>query len=338
MRIVELGKYYAPELGGIENSTRFAAETLARRHDVRVLVFNRAARTVVETVGPVEVTRVASLGRVAAQEIAPALIAALARLAPDIVHLHTPNPLGVVACLVAARRVPVVVAHDSDIVRQRRLGSLVAPFYRRILGRAVAVTVMSPIYGQTSAELATVRDRLVVLPYGARPESFDATPAILDRARALRAGLAGTGPVVAFIGRHVHYKGVEVLLAALARLPDVRALIAGDGPMRPFYETRARDLGLGPRVRFLGAVDEPDKVAVYHAADAFALPCLNRAEAFGEVQVEAQLCRLPVVTSNVVSGVIDVTRDGVTGLVVAPGDADALAAALGRVLGDADYG
>lgn len=334
MRIVELGKYYPPEPGGIENITRFAAETLARRHDVRVLVFNRDARTVVERVGPVEVTRVASLGRVASQEIAPALIARLARMAPDMIHLHAPNPLGALACLVAARRVPVVISHHSDIVRQRRLGALVAPITRRLLARAVAITVLSPIYGATSAELAAVRDRLIAMPYGARPEQFDATPEVLDRARALRASVPGEGPVVAFVGRHVYYKGVEVLLAALARLPGVRALIAGDGPMRGFYESTARDLGLGPRARFLGRIDEPTKVAVYHAADMFALPCLNRAEAFGEVQVEAQLCRLPIVTSNVASGVIDVTRDGVTGLVVAPGDAGALAAALGRLADD----
>lgn len=334
MRIVELGKYYAPDHGGIENYTRFCAEALIDRHHVDVLVFNRENRTVRESVGGVSVTRVASVGNIASQEIAPGLFRELRRLRPDLIHLHAPNPLGVLACLMALPRVPVVVTHHSDVVRQKTLSRVTHPFYRRLLRRAVGVTVLSPRYGETSPELAAVRARLVAIPYGVNAERFAASPAVLERAAALRASLPGEGPVLAFVGRHVHYKGVEVLLAALARLPAARLLIAGDGPMRRSYEAEAVRQGVAERVRFLGTVDETTKVAVYHAADVFVLPCLNRAEAFGEVQVEAQLCRRPVVTSRVDSGVIDVTRDGETGLVVPPGDPAALAEALRRLLGD----
>jgi rhamnosyl/mannosyltransferase len=279
---------------------------------------------------------VASLGRVASQELAPSFPRALARLRPDLVHLHAPNPLGVLACRLAARDVPVIVTHHSDVVRQRFLRHLVVPSYRRLLARAVGITVLSSRYGESSPELAAVRDRLVAIPYGVDERRFASTAEVAAEARELRASLPGQGPVVAFVGRHVHYKGLEVLMAALAKLPAVRALIAGDGPMRSTYEVAARTHGVAERVRFLGQVDDAGKAAVLHAADAFVLPCLNRAEAFGEVQVEAQLCGLPVVASRVDSGVVDVTRDGETGLCVPPGDPAALAAALGRLLGDAD--
>jgi rhamnosyl/mannosyltransferase len=338
MRIVELGKYYPPDHGGIENYTRFVAEALAAEHDVRVLVFNRGPRTVAERVGGIPITRVASLGRVASQEIAPGLPRALAALAPDLIHLHAPNPLGVLACHWAAPRVPVIVTHHSDVVRQKRLRALTGPSYRRLLRRAVGVTVLSPRYGETSPELAPVRDRLVAIPYGVDERRFARTDEVARHAADLRASLPGQGPVVAFVGRHVHYKGLEVLIAALAGLPSARALIAGDGPMRGAYEAAARSQGVADRVRFLGLVDDATKVAVYHAADVFALPCLNRAEAFGEVQVEAQLCGLPVVASSVDSGVVDVTRHGETGLCVPPGDAAALAGALRRLFDDPDLG
>jgi rhamnosyl/mannosyltransferase len=129
----------------------------------------------------------------------------------------------------------------------------------------------------------------------------------------------------------VYYKGVDVLLAALERLPDVHAFLGGDGPELERHRLLAAELGLADRAHFLGPLDREQTVRVYLASDAFVLPAINRTESFGQVQVEAQLCRLPVVATDVRSGVTEVTRDGETGIVVPPGDRGALAGAISRL-------
>ena len=149
-----------------------------------------------------------------------------------------------------------------------------------------------------------------------------------DRALALRAAWGGK-PVVLAVGRLVGYKGFDVLLRAVAGL-DVTTVIVGAGP----EEARLR--ALAPRgVVFAGRVADGDLPAYYHACDLFCLPSLTIAEAFGVVLLEALACGKPLVTTALRTGVTAVNRDGVTGLVVPPGDAGALGEALRSLTGDA---
>jgi glycosyltransferase involved in cell wall biosynthesis len=90
------------------------------------------------------------------------------------------------------------------------------------------------------------------------------------------------------------------------------------------------------RVVFAGRVTDEDLPAYYQSSDVFVLPSVARTETFGVVQVEAMAAGLPVVSTNLPTGVPWVNQDGVTGLVVPPGDAGRLADAIGRLLLDAD--
>jgi rhamnosyl/mannosyltransferase len=256
------------------------------------------------------------------------------RLAPDVVHLHAPNVVASFVWLARMRHVPIVVTHHTDIVRQRRLRPFVLPAYRAILRRAAAVIVYTRRYAETSPELAAVLDSIEVIPHGTRAEDFEVTPERVASAARWRAGLAGEAPVVSFLGRHVGYKGIDVLLAALARLPGVHAVLGGDGPELGRNRALAASLGVGERAHFVGPLDREATVRLYLGSDVFVLPAINRTESFGQVQVEAQLCRLPVVATDVRSGVTEVTRDGETGLVVPPGDPRGLAAAVERLVAD----
>ena len=129
------------------------------------------------------------------------------------------------------------------------------------------------------------------------------------------------------------YKGVDVLLRALAGVPASLVLV-GDGPLRGSLESLARELGVQERVRFLGRVSDAERLDWYRRADVFVLPSVTRQEAFGMVQVEAMLCGRPVVSTDLPTGVPWVNRDGESGLVVPPGDAEALTAALRRLCQD----
>ena len=151
------------------------------------------------------------------------------------------------------------------------------------------------------------------------------------------AGPAGEG-VVLFVGsldRAHYFKGLPVLFEAVRRLGRAapRVLIVGDGDLRPDYEQRVAALGLGERVRFAGRVSDAALPDYYAAADLVVLPSVTRGEAFGVVLLEALASGRPVIASDL-PGVRAVVRATGGGLLTPPGDAGALAAAIGALAAD----
>ena len=136
-----------------------------------------------------------------------------------------------------------------------------------------------------------------------------------------------------FVGRLVYYKGLEVLLDAMSRCGG-SLVIVGEGPLEGALRSLVAGKGLGERVLFAGRVADADLPAFYQACDVFVLPSIARTEAFGVVQIEAMAAGRPVVSTNLPTGVPWVNQDGVSGLVVPPGDAAALGDALHRLLED----
>lgn len=137
-------------------------------------------------------------------------------------------------------------------------------------------------------------------------------------------------PVVLALGRLHRNKAFDVLVRALRRLPGVHAVIAGDGPERPALLALARAEGVSERLHLVGW--RHDQAALLAAATVLACP--SRQEPLGNVVLEAFSAGLPVVAAAA-AGPLELIRDGDTGLLVPLDDADALAAAIGRVTGDA---
>ena len=331
MKILQVGKYYAPVRGGIENIVHSLSRGLARSHDVTALVFNTGRKTVQETMEGVRVVRVGSLGQVRSVEIAPAFLRWIDRIPSDMIHLHVPNPVGELATWLSRHRGGVVVMYHSDIVRQRALKTLYAPVLRAVLRRADRIIVTSRRYMETSETLVPWRTKCAVIPLGLDLDDYAVTPEVEARASELRA-LHG-GRMVLFVGRLVYYKGVDVLLRA-APLFEGRIVVAGEGPMRAAISRMVEESGLASRVTLLGNVTHLEKLALYRACSVAVLPATHRSEAFGLVQVEAHACGRPVVSTDLDSGVPFVNLDGVSGLTVPPSDPQALGAAIGRLLGD----
>lgn len=142
--------------------------------------------------------------------------------------------------------------------------------------------------------------------------------------------------VVGYVGRLSEEKATNCLIAAapavLAAHPDAGFVIVGDGDQERALKAQTAALGLERSVRFLG--HRADTVNLYSAFNVLVLPSLY--EGLPLVVLEAMACETPVVATRVgdIPAVID---DGVSGLLVAPGDANALSAAILRVLGDDDY-
>ena len=137
------------------------------------------------------------------------------------------------------------------------------------------------------------------------------------------------------VGRLVPDKGQSILLAALADLRArgvaITATFAGDGPERAALEAQAERLGLDGAVEFAGAVGQDRVHELYAAADVFCLPSF--AEGVPVVLMEAMATGLPVVTTRIM-GIPELVEHDVAGLLVPPGRADALAAALDALAAD----
>jgi len=170
-------------------------------------------------------------------------------------------------------------------------------------------------------------ERVSVLPNPA-PE----IPPLASRDE-LRAALSLEGPTLAFAGRLGVQKALGVALEALAAVPGVTLAIAGDGPERERLRRRVRELGLAGRARFLGTVSRETVLRLFRAADASLLS--SSWENFPHTVIEALAVGCPVI-ATAVGGVPEVVRDGENGLLVPPGDPDALAAAIRRFFADGE--
>jgi rhamnosyl/mannosyltransferase len=332
LRVLHLGKYYPPTRGGIETVVATLCRGERVSADTQALVINRRGPTLSDVVDGVPVVRVRNLATVGAVSLAPTLPMWLARARADVLVLHEPNPMALVAYALARPATPLVVWFHSEVIRPEwQYQLLYRPFLEFALRRASRIVVASPPMLEAPA-LAPYRNKCAVVPFGLAVERYATTPAIAANVESIRR--AAARPTLLFVGRLVDYKGVDVLLRALAGI-DADLMIVGDGPRRESLSRLAGQLGIADRVHFLGEVSDHSLHAWYHACDALVLPSVTRQETFGMVQLEAMLCGRPVVSTDLGTGVAWVNLHERTGLIVPPGDAAELHRALERLVGDA---
>ena len=309
-------------VGGVERAlAEIAARLAERKHDVTVVCSTEGAWGD-QHEGSLCMRRVRRRMTVLRTPIAHLA----SHIAPDadVVHVPATYPFTTAPALRRAHRlgVPSVLDFHFEPCPPSRVGRLAAALYRRTGPRsyplAQAAIVRSRAYAESAPSLQLVpRRRWRIVPNGIDPKQFCAEgPRRGDRSELL------------FVGRLVPYKGLDILLQAMARIhPRPHLTVVGDGPLRKTLEERAQHLYLD--VDFLGRVPDEQLPALYRGAAATVLPSVNRQEAFGIALVESMACGTPVVASDL-PGVGDVGRSG--GLVAPPGDIDALALQLRRIL------
>ncbi len=329
LRIAHVSATFPPYHGGTGNVCFHNARVLADRgHQVSVFTATTTGRP--EDPPGVTVHRLRPLVRIGNAPVLPQLF----RLHDfDLLHLHFPFYSG--GDLVALNRTPFVVTYHQDVKIDGLLGRVAAAHDRRIgrwvLRRAARICPTSLDYARhsTIASLAAEHGHpMIPLPNGVDVERF--RPGPVDLEFRARFGLPAEAVVVLFVGAmdaaH-HFKGVKVLLRAIAACPEVWGLLVGDGDLKAGYQRHARELGIASRVVFAGHVPTIDLPSAYRAADVLVLPSITAGEAFGMVLLEAMATGRPVIASDL-PGVRSVFTAGAEGLRVPPGDAAALASAI----------
>jgi len=247
----------------------------------------------------------------------------------DVIHVHWPLPLALFGWAAQRARPARLVTTFYGVELRWVKGAL--PFLKGFVAwaarRSDRVVAISNFTAGELRELVDVP--IEVIPY---------TTPLPDVAPSPSPVQDGTGPVL-FVGRLVERKGVAHLIEAIARLAPKgpRLEIVGDGPERPGLEALAQRLGVASRVVFRGKIPPDELQASYARAAVCVLPSVLDArgdtEGLGVVLLEAMNHGTPVIASRV-GGIPDIVEDGVSGLLVPAGDADALAAAVRRVRDD----
>lgn len=264
----------------------------------------------------------------------------------DLILLHYPF-FGGAEPLACAKRLfgggKLVVVYHMDVVGKGPLKRLfsahTALCMPRILRIADAVIVTSLDYaehGNAKRSFDRYREKFHALPPSVDSARF--SPGTKPKELLERYGIGTDEQVILFVGGldAAHYfKGIPSLLSALtaSELMKARLVIVGDGDRRAGFERIAKDLGIDRRVTFAGSVSEDALPSHYRLADVFALPSVDKSEAFGIAALEALSSGIPVVASDL-AGVRTIVRDGVTGRTVRPGSVSALIGAIKGLLED----
>lgn len=325
--------------GGAPRAAYYLAFNMAKRgHEISVFTTSVDSKDSIEKHENLTIYRYATNFRIADSNISFGIFLKPINHNIDIVHEHFDTPHGPFAGLryVKRKKVPLVITYHGDWVENyggviRRVG---VAFHNKFLVDKVlsyARVIISPseYFINESRFLGKYRDKIVVIPNGINLEEFN-IPYTKEECRK-KLGLPIEGEMIFFIGDLLPYKGPDILVKAMRRIvedvPDTELIFAGKGMMRNELEKLSKKLGIEKNIKFEGFVEESLKPFYYRAADIFCLPSTASTESFGIVNLEAMACGIPIVASKI-GGVPDVVKDGENGLLVHPGDSEALADAI----------
>jgi len=337
VKVVVVSGIWPPDPGGPASHAPALAEFLHQRgHSVEVVTTADA----MPAARPYPVRWVSR--RAALRHVRCALLVRQCALGADVVYATSMIRRAAIGSRLARRPLVVKLVSDEVFERATRSGRYAGTLdeFQRVGGARMRFLRRTRTAGLRRAShvfcpSAYLRD--VALGWGLGPEHVSVLPnpappvPAMPTRDELRRELRLEGHVLAFAGRLGPQKALGVALEAVAAVPEVTLVVAGDGPDRDALETRASELGLADRARFLGTQSREQVLRLFRASDASVLS--SAWENFPHTVVEALAVGCPVIATSV-GGVPEVVRDGENGLLVPPGNAAALALAIRRFFED----
>jgi len=342
LKVLIVSGIWPPDVGGPASHAPELAEFLiARGHAVEAVITADTR----PAAGAYPVHAVSRSLPPAARHAAVAKEVARRARRADVVYATSMLRRAAIGAALARRPLVAKVTTDEAYERARRMGIFagdLAAFQHWEGGPRVAAlrrtrTAAVRRAGHVFFPSAYLRD--VALRWGLDPARVSVLPnpapvvPELPPREELRSELGFGGPTLGFAGRLMAAKALDVGLDAVALVPDVSLAVVGEGPDGEALRERSAALGLDGRVSFLGRRSRDEVLRLFRASDAVLLS--SAWENFPHAVVEALAVGTPVI-STAVGGVPEVVHDGENGLLVSPGDAEALAAAIRRFFGDAE--
>jgi glycosyltransferase involved in cell wall biosynthesis len=334
IKLLQLGKHFFPDTGGIETVTQSISEMLPA-HGIQADVLCTATRADYPPFDPpyrvIRCRPTVRFGR--NKNVSLEYIRQVRALRDDydVALIHMPNPVAVLAACVYWKG-PIIQLWHADIP-QRPIRMLSAPLDHALLRRTAAVIGPTRVHLETSYRASALLPRGVVIGYPfdrSRLPAPTGKSAVAERVRAF----AGARKMALSIGRLVPYKGFDMLIEAARSFDDkLVSVIVGGGPLLEELGAMIETAGVQDRVLLTGPIDDAALADLLDFAFMGCMPSVTAAEMYGVAQVEAMAFGKPVVSTRLErSGVPYVNKHDVTGLVVKPGDPQALAAALLRLV------
>jgi glycosyltransferase involved in cell wall biosynthesis len=244
-----------------------------------------------------------------------------------LIHAHWWVPSGLVGAMLSffCQKPLIITSHGTDL---RILKNSESSFFlgKEVFRKAGHITVVSNfLKDKLLSELKLSEEKVSVIPMPTNPEKI----------KILKNRGDNKNKIILSVARYIEQKRLNVLIQALSELKsknvDFEALLIGDGPERENLIQLTEELNLTSRVKFLGLVSQQTLNEFYNVCNICVLVSVE--EGFGLVLAEALLCKKPVIGANS-GGIPDIIQDGMTGILVPPDDAPALADAIRRVLTD----
>lgn len=298
MKVLQVGKFY-PVRGGVEKvmydlMIGLSGQgiycdmlcTASEDHPPGTSIINSYAQLIC----------VPALMKLSATMIAPAMISKLKGICAnyEIIHIHHPDPMACIALFMSNYKGKVILHWHSDILKQKLLLKIYAPFQKWMIKRADLIVGTSPVYVAESPFLTNYQNKTNFIPIG-----IERINPVQERVDKIRHTFANK-KIIFSLGRLVEYKGYEYLIKASQYLSDDYViLIGGKGPLRDELLALIAQYKLQDKVKLLGYVSDEDIPGYYGACDIFCLSSIIKTEAFAIVQIEAMSCGKPVVSTQI---------------------------------------
>lgn len=324
---------YPPYHGGMGNvAFEYVEQLRARGWRIHVFTLQDSRSTFDD---PRHIHRIPPILHIGNAGVLPSLFHRLSGF--DLVHLHYPFFGGAEPVIVRKAMRPdqgLVMTYHMDAAADGMKGAIFSA-HRRLLfpwlvNRVDRILVSSFDYAKHSAlaEL-DVDDRIEEHPFGVDLERFHPGEEFALRERHK---IQHKTPILLFVGgldaAHA-FKGLSILFDALVLVQQYewQLVVVGEGNLKETYRAQTAAKGIDARVTFAGSVSHDDLPHYYRLADVHVFPSTKRAEAFGLVALEAAASGIPTIASDL-PGVRTVVQDGATGLLVVPGNVEALKRAV----------
>lgn len=312
-KILHISNYYHPHVGGIETTAQSIVETLklAKNYEQKVICFGDGPNIVDD----IPVIRLPYFCRISSQAVSfkyrGVLKKTIKEFNPDVIIIHTPNPLVehyLNACHYTGK---IIVYHHLDIYRQKILKHFVKPITYNTNKRADVIVCSSEKYIDGSKELRKFKDKCRVIPLCYKDEDLALAEEEEIEVNHIKEKYKGK-TILFYSGRHARFKGVRYALRAARPFNDVVFLIGRVGPR---YRLIENQINYFKNAESLGLLDRSQYRIYMHAADIFIFPSITKNESFGVTLLEAIALGKPCITFNIPgSGVNYVSLNNITGI------------------------